>query len=460
MLKQIRGFADTRPMPVRQRHPQGQSRRASGGDDGFTLVEVLIAMTLLMVVLIPTAVFLSDQVLATGNIRSREVGSQLASQVLETARGQSFATLQQGVNGPPTSTTQTVGTVTYTLTTTKRWQTATVDAGGCNSSGNGGSNLASSALLLVEATVTWQSMGGTAPVRADTTIAQPWTSGAPTSGSFELAVTGASGGPSVNVPVVVTDSANHAVTYQTDLNGCLFTANVVPGVYALKLSQPGWVDPNGNLSATQSLTVVAGQFTTASPMNYDSGATITVVFAGGLPPSNLPMTVANTSLIPNGTRIFTGGLTSLAPLYPYTNGYSVWAGDCPDSNPHALNKTGGSLYPAASGATNVTAGAGQTASGTVALSTLNLTVQTAGLLPVANSQVAITATTDPNAASQCTDPLYYTLAGTTSATGTISAGLPLGYFLVSALDAAGNRIGTPTTVSMQPGSITTATVVN
>jgi hypothetical protein len=411
-----------------------------------------------LVVFIPTAIFLSDQVLATGNLRDRLVAANLAAQILETARSESFATLQQGADGPPTSTTQTVGSITYTLTTIKRWQTATVDASGCDSTGNGASNLASSALLLVEGTVTWRSMSGTPPVRADTTIAQPWTSGAPTTGSFELAVTDAGGAPSGNVPVVVTDANNNKATYLTDSNGCLFLANEAAGTYTLQLNQTGWIDAQENPAPSEPISVTAGAFATATPMNYDNGATISLSFSGATPPINLPVTVANTSLIPSGTHALTGGAPSTAPLYPYRNGYAVWPGGCPDSNPGVQNNnTAQALYPSAPAAPVVTPGPGQSAMVTLPLSTLNVVVQDAASQPVANSKVGIVAATDPNTAS-CSDTTLYTLSGTTSATGAITAGLPLGSFQVYALDANGNPIGSPAAVSMQPGSTTAVTV--
>jgi Tfp pilus assembly protein PilV len=446
-------------------------------DDGFTLLEVIIAFFMLLLVLIPTAQFLSDQSAATGNLRNRVVASNLVDQMMEKYEAESvtsFSALESGSsgqavpNGPPVSTTQTVGSIRYTLTTTEDWQETGVDSG-CDSNGNG-SDIGSSALLFIEASVSWEDMDGTPPISATTTIAQPYTSDSSTTGSLELSVTGANGtgADESGVAVVLTDNDTGSSTTQyLNTDGCLFVPNLTPTPlrgkgYTFELQQAGYVTPLEGTTYSQSGIDITGGAVTSESANYDVAGTIDASYSGGIPPVGMPITVANTSLIPSGTYVFSG-TTSLTPLYPYPNGYSVWAGDCPDSNPAAENRnTNTALYPSAPAApvgTPTADGAGSPGppvTVTVPLTTLNVTVYGSNGAAASGATVEVTAAADPNTTA-CNDANSYQLSGTTSAGGTVTAGMPLGYFTVSALTSSGALIGS-TTVDVEPGTATSAVI--
>jgi type II secretory pathway pseudopilin PulG len=412
-------------------------------DEGFTLIEIVFAFALLIVVLIPTATFLSDETVATGNLRNRVVAANLVNQMMDgyQAQGQtSFGTLDSAADQAPTSTTQKVGGITYTLTTTTRWQSTNVGTGDCDSNGNGSPATANTAVLFVEAAVSWRNMGGTPPVVAVTTIAQPFGTGSTGAGSLELAVTGASATASPNVLVSLTGAGN-TYTYLTDNNGCLFVPNLTPATnYSVSLSLAGWVAINEASTASQSsITITGGQLTNVA-LSYDDGATIAVTYTGLRPPIGMPVTIANTLLTPDPLAPAPGTQTAIGPLYPFANGDFYWLGDCQDSVPASPP--------------NVAPGPGTTAQVTVALQTLNLTVYDATGSPVSGATVEVISNSglDTTPATACADTTPYQLSGMTSAAGTITAGMPLGGFTVKAF-TGGTLIGT-TTVVMSAGSTT------
>jgi len=328
----------------------GPFRRPRRADleEGFSLLEVVIAFALLMIVMIPTAVFMSDETTTTGSLRNRVVAANLVDQMLESYQQQAstsagFTTLSSGADQGATSSTQTVGGVTYTLTTTKQWQSTSVAAGDCASNGNGSSATASTALLFIEASVSWHNMGGTPPVVATTTVAQPYGSGSTSSGSLELSVSGATGGGSANVPVTLTNQDSGATySYVTDANGCLFVPGLPPSPasspkgYTITLAEAGWVDPQENTTVTDSSVLIGGgSVTSVSNLQYDQGGTIAVTYTGGTPPTGMPVTVHNNNLKVVGGILAPapGTNTAVGPLYPYTDGYNYWLGDCSDNAP-------------------------------------------------------------------------------------------------------------------------------
>jgi hypothetical protein len=398
--------------------------------------------------------------------------ADLVDGAINNAENESFATLIAAA--PPNEagqvTTQKVGSVTYTVTTTTYWQPETTTQGGCDNPGNGTATGLED-VLLVEATVTWHAMLGTPPVRADTLITPPGTVGSPQDGNFAVQVQGPApqNAPVANFPVSVAGPSGTTV-YDTDANGCLFLGYENPGQYTFTLTQPGWVgnqETTTDTSGTVNLT--AGQTQTV-PFDYSSGATITGVFTGTAPaPIGLPISVANSALTPAGTYVFSGGATSvtymnLTPLWPYANGYQVFAGRCPEANPAAVFNTangGGAMYASSLAAPTAAVTAGATTYVNVPLYplTVNLTSPSGATVDGYTVDVAEQAGL---ATTSCGPLDTYNLVGLTAGTkGTLLAGMPLGHFTVGVLKN-GSPVqcnGSPCTSTVDiTGSATTASV--
>ncbi len=70
-------------------------------DGGYTIIELLIALTLLVVAMIPLAVVLSNSLKSSVNTRTRMHAKELAASEIDNAKGMSFAAV--GISGATVS---------------------------------------------------------------------------------------------------------------------------------------------------------------------------------------------------------------------------------------------------------------------------------------------------------------------------------------------------------------------
>ena len=94
--------------------------RAPRTETGFTVVECLVAMVILMIAILSIALLFERGLKTSRDTRSRVVAAQLASQAIETLRGPAadpakFTNVIDPVIGQ-TDTTRKVNGLTYTVT--------------------------------------------------------------------------------------------------------------------------------------------------------------------------------------------------------------------------------------------------------------------------------------------------------------------------------------------------------
>lgn len=309
-------------------HPAHASR-----DQGFTLIEVLVAMVVFGVLSVLVAYLLTTAMTLTRSSRSSEVAANLAAQAIDQAR--SATNVFTVVSG---ATTTTVDGTTYTVTRSAGWLTNTGSASDCGTSG-----LLQNKTLNVA--VTWSGMrAGTTAVQASTLLAPAGPINDPTSGTIIIHVRGAGGGGVGGVPIAVapdsTVSPNTATTVSpappaTDIDGCSYILKVIPGTYLVTIGSAG----DGRISSDQknpiklSVPVTAGQ-SSVLDKQYDTAATPKLTLAPGAPantmfPTNLPVTY-----LPQGDpysvqvvkTTVTGVTTTSTPLFPFGSGYQAFAG--------------------------------------------------------------------------------------------------------------------------------------
>ncbi|MGH9103282.1 MAG: type IV pilus modification PilV family protein [Acidimicrobiales bacterium] len=388
---------------------------------GFTVIEVVIAVSLLIVVLVPAAKLLDSGITTSGETRLQVVAANLATQQLEKTRAAPFSSVQSG----RTTSRQTVDGVSFTVYQDVTPVDQATMASTCSSGAVG------QQLLEVTAEVQWPSMHGAEPVTASTVLAPPVGAYSPSNGDIAVLVLGAAGQDQASVPVSV--SGTQSGTASTTAEGCAFFVNMPPGTYQVSLSAPGWVSDQGQASPSQPVSVTAGEIS-ALQFDYDQATTLDVSYRASPPAaSGLPTSIGNTHLQPTGTDSFAAGTTALGPLFPYTDGYQLWAGDCSESDPQAIDPTTHQpLYPGASRDPAVTTTPGQTESATVALPSLAVLV--GNLQP--GQQATLTATTN---GSGC--PVHtYGLAAPDPTTGLSTTGVPLGHLhLVAAASPGGQQ---------------------
>jgi hypothetical protein len=307
--------------------------------------------------------------------------------------------------------------VPYYITRQTEWVTPNATSGPCNAPS--GSTLA---YVSVVVSVSWDNMAGVPPATAATVVTPPVGTYSALTGHIAVMVRDAAGLPQENVPVSIA-GPGVSDSQVTSADGCAFFAYEPVGAYTVTLSKAGYVDYQGVTGPSQAATVGTGTISSLQ-FQYDNAATLNLTLAGGsggVVPPNIPVTLANTHYLPAGQKTFagTGAARTVPGLFPYVDGYEMYAGDCLNADPEGVS--GGAIYPGASrpAATSVTAGG--TSAATVPMHTVLIQTQT--LAGAARPNVAVTATnvTDTGCPTAVTYPL-----GNTDAAGNFTAALPFG----------------------------------
>jgi Tfp pilus assembly protein PilV len=417
--------------------------RTPDTDAGFTIIEVVVASTLLLVAFVAAAGLFASGTRVSGDTRMRVVAAQLASSAIEAVRGPAAdpTKFTTAVQPGTTITTKTVNGLKFTITQEMQWVAQNSTASACDSGGIG-----TNGLLQVNESVTWIGAGGTAPVEATTTLSPPAGAYSAATGSIGVKVLNAAGQGLPNTAVQASGPMTR--TQSTTAEGCAFFAFMTPGSYTVSVTAGTGVGDQEQLTPSQGASVTIGQ-TTAMTFNYDTAATINVTGWSGstmTPATNIPIGVANTSLQPFGAYTYAAGTATLTPLFPYPSGYTVFAGSCTDSNPVGLDTSRNPFYPSpGTVATDVTPG-GATAT-TVPLYDLPVQVVDGTGNPVAGATITASETTGyptPNTAvcmnggATGTPPTYGLVPSDTA--GMSNNAVPLGHLTVRA--QSGTKSGT------------------
>jgi Tfp pilus assembly protein PilV len=242
-------------MPLRR--TRRSPRRAERGN---TIIESLVAFTILIMGSVSLGALLMTTIAHTANSQRQVVAANLANQEIEYARALDLAALPLGA----TTHAATNNGVEYTITRTARWVKAGADTSSCDGGGTRSSDLA---YLRVDAAVTWPRMAGTAPVLSSTLI-WPGPDTATDTGTAWVKVVSADNRPSIG-HLVTLDDGTKKYQQVTDSDGCVFFTFIRPGSYNASLSTPGYQDPAGNPTPSYGLTVVAGDAPAQWVATYD-----------------------------------------------------------------------------------------------------------------------------------------------------------------------------------------------
>lgn len=293
-------------------------RSARDNEDGFTIIEVMVAMTIFAVIAAGIAAGITASLVLSKDTRAREVASTVAMADIDNLRDlPSIFDIKSG------TTTPKVGNLSFTLTRKVSW---TRSAGSATACGTGDGTLSYKAVTV---TVSWKTSGsasGSQQVTMSSAIAPLTNINSDTTGSILIGVTNASGvGVSGIVPTITGPSG--VTVPATDAEGCTYVSGVAPGTYTVAIARTGYIDSNQQLSpSSQTVTVAAGA-SGAAAFSFDVAAkyafayTTTPVVSATLP-TNMPTTLVNPT---SGTTQLTNTASS-ASLFPYTAGYRAIAG--------------------------------------------------------------------------------------------------------------------------------------
>lgn len=426
-------------------------RPPARSEDAFTIIEVLMAVTILMVALLAAAAMFEGSLRVSGDTRNRVVAANLATQALEQIRGPAadptkFTGIMDTYLGN-TSSTQVVNGVTYTISQDIQWvgqrsTTSTCDAG---ASGSG-------LVAQVTESVSWANMRLTKPVQSTTTLSPPVGAYSSSTGGLAVKVLDSSGKPASSINVQIAGPTSD--TQQTTSEGCAFFAYINAGTYTASVVEGTGVGDQEQLTPAQTTSVVVGQ-TALLTFNYDTAGKITVTGwsnSAATPATNIPIGIANNGLQPYRMYSYPTGTTSLTPLFPYASGYTLFAGNCNDNNPLGKDTSNNPYYPGAT-TTPIAVTPGGTSTGSVPLYSVPLSV-TSGGVPVVGATVTATEPGAPyvpvctNGISSGTAPTLGMV--TTVAGGTSTTAMPLGHWVVTV--KSGTKKGT-VNVWVQPGGL-------
>lgn len=436
--------------PSRVRKPPHRPRalretRGVGSDAGFTIIEVVVASTLLVVSFLAAALLFESTTAVSGDTRLRVVAAQIAASAIEKVRGPAAdpARFTSSIVPGTTVTTQIVNGLKFTLTQEMQWVAQSSTTSACDGGGVG-----SNGILQVTESVTWAGAGATAPVESVTTLAPPAGAYSAATGSIAAKVVDSAGLPQDNLQVSISGPTSQSQSTTTE--GCAFFAYLTPGAYVVSVTAGTGVGDQQQLVPSQNTSVSVGQ-TASLSFNYDTAARITITGWSGsvaTPATNIPIGIGNSALAPYRMYSYAAGTTALTPLFPSPSGYTVFAGNCTDNNPVGLDTTNNVFY-ANPGTTPVSVTPGGTTLATVPLYDLPVKVVNSTIPGVVQPNAVVTATETTGYASPYT--AVCTSGGgsgtaptlgmvTTSAAGTSTTAMPLGHWSIKAV--VGTKQGT------------------
>ena len=425
-----------------------EALRRPAGQAGYSLVELVAAVAIFGLVFAAVSLGIGRALDLNRNSRNRSAAAYLAAQALEEARSSPF---DQVTLGRTTCSYQTAACnlpSPYTVTQDVSWVAPTATASSCNVPN--GSSGAALAYKRVTVTVTWDDMRVVNPVASQTLLTPSAGAYDPNDGHVAVQLFDRTAAPLAGHTVTLSGPAS--ATQLSTGDGCVFFAYLDPGTYTVSLSTPGYVDRQGNQPATQTASVVAARIT-ALQFDYDRAATLDIGLvapAGAVIPSGIATTVANSNLTV-GTRSFpesstgSGTTRTVTPLFPYSSGYQVWAGECADADP--------GFHPGGSRGAALASNPGGTTAGSASLDAVDVVVVRGGA-PVSGARVEATHL----AATGCPSGVTLTSATRTDANGRLRLALPYGTWTIRATGST-TGVSTPTLLDPVLPSIPSVTVV-
>ncbi len=400
--------------------------------DGFTVIELMVALVILALVSTSFSYGLQLALSVTREDRARVQATNLAARELEIVRNEFGASksapttlgavsevtnphpLPGGTSGQPLNLDGT----DFTVVRIVEWLPAGTGTSPCD-----GGSAVTYPSLGVNVRVSWGENGSERHVESNTVLTPPKGTLATIQGFIAAKVFGADGEGLASLPVDITGPGG-GQTRVTAGDGCAVFALTTLGNYTVILDEPGYVSFDGQPTTSKPTTVTAGSIQIV-PFSYDAAATLDLeyVITDGVgteyqqpapPPS---VTLFNASLPTMGKQEVASGTITVTGLWPFPDGYSVWAGTCMLNDPAT---TGGAR------ATPVTPEPGETLTAEVELKPLTVTFLDDDDQPLANTAVEATIL-DTTGCEETEFDL-----GSTDENGVLKASLPYGQWTLLA----------------------------
>jgi type II secretory pathway pseudopilin PulG len=264
----------------------------------------------------------------TGRVnKERSVAATLAQQDIERLRAYPITALSNFSQ----SRTVSVAGVPYSVQSDTEWIRDTSGVLNCTD------DTAQADYLKISSTV--RSTAQTTPVKEASLLTPAAGSFSSTAGTLVVKITNRDGTPLSGVSVALSGTGSHSDT--TNSEGCAIFGYITAGDYDVDI--PGRVSWGGDNSSTSQVTVVAAK-TSLKQLEVDFPASLRAHFQrpDGTAAQWSELQVANAKL-PGGIRDF-GVATPVTAidasgLFPFLDGYGVYAGTCAKNNPSFWDPT-------------------------------------------------------------------------------------------------------------------------
>jgi Tfp pilus assembly protein PilV len=330
----------------------GGLRARAAAEDGVTLIEILVSAVILIIIITGAFRAFDASEHFTGFEQQRSQAQAIAQQDEDNLRALPVAQLD-GLNKTYTTTS---GKTTYTVVSTAQFQSEATGSSACSAHG-------SADVIKTTSTVSWAAGATSGPSHVITASSIVST---PAGGALIVQILDANGNAVSGTSVTATgpsgDPSSTSTTLTSGPDGCAIFAGLAGGTYTVNATEAGYVDPNGNTTASAQETVVEG---TSVPTGFqlDKAGTITgTLTATGANAAGATyglvdtMTIANQGMAIPGTRVvgtvgtpFTSGTTApttgFTNAFPFPSGYTVYGGSCVQNDPATYTGTDDPSYP-------------------------------------------------------------------------------------------------------------------
>ena len=412
------------------RFPFARLRRRLAVDRGFSLIEAVVALSILAVVSTSFAYGLSLTMRVTRDDRLRQQATHLAERELEVVRNTFQHADKSGQLGAIAATTVTNGSPlpggtagqplvvdgrSFTVERTNSLQLAGNGASPCDGGGS-----VDYLTIMVNVRVSWKDSGTSHDVESNTMLT-PIKGVEGDVGYLAVKLTDSSNTGTENVPVVASGPSG-PFTRNTADDGCAVFMLSTAGDYKLKVDSAGYANFEGFQKVEKTVTLELGKLK-VWPLSYERSSSLRVTYTtavGHQLPSPLPgLTLFNSGIA--GGELHPAAAANpltVSGLWPFQSGYSVWAGSCDQSDPDR----NGLGYPRP---TAVVTSPGVPKDTTVLLAPVQIRTVT-GTVPI--DGVALAA--EPSSTLGCDSNDSRLNLGITSGGGYLRTSLPAGSWLI------------------------------
>ena len=234
--------------------------------------------------------------------------------------------------------TKYTGTV-YTVTSSARGVTATTESLTCETATGAADNY-----LQTTSSVNWSSVGKHSPVSQSSLVA------APTEGTLRVKVKNSKAEPVAGATVTVSDvpTTGSTVTAEqtTSASGCVTFGDLPEGTAKVLASKAGWIEKTGKAPLEKTTSITTTSLAEVEFTIEDAGGIeAKFVNSAGTPVEGSTFVAFQTEM---GSPAFDVGGKAETPatsakleeLYPFTNDYKVYAGDCEANKPSFVGVIG------------------------------------------------------------------------------------------------------------------------